>query len=196
MGGCLTAPPLPGLVVHTWFRGHKAAHVDGVRARSAAYHLPPSSPPIDPNQPPEGRTRGAEARLHQPMSIVVHAPSSRAYFSDPKGIRIIDCKNEVTTTLVSGLREPSRGLAVDDNGVLYASIKHRIVRINAEGKMSTWVGGDDSGFVDAVGTAARFDRPRYSPSLSILLSLFSCYLYLIHASMNIVASHLMVVVIL
>ncbi|MES2951198.1 MAG: hypothetical protein V4858_21910 [Pseudomonadota bacterium] len=63
------------------------------------------------------------------------------------------------TTSLPQIDQP-QGIAVDGAGTLYITAKSAVLKMTASGEVTTLAGGDSEGFVDGLGSAARFNFPQ------------------------------------
>ena len=111
-----------------------------------------------------GLTNGpaTNAVFDDPASLACDG-SGNLYVADSQNhvIRKIDTHGAVTTFAAAQFDTPS-GIAVSPDGVIYVSDtgNHTIRRITPEGAVSAFAGAaGQSGFIDAIGSAARFNSP-------------------------------------
>ena len=120
---------------------------------------------------------GASARFHTPLSIALD-PAANLYVADKDNSNIRKIAPDGTvSTLAGAIRESGRAdglgsvarfaapraLAVDASGTVYvADTENNCIRkITTEGHVSTLAGqAGQPGYVDGVGSAARFNDPR------------------------------------
>ena len=115
---------------------------------------------------------GATAQFSAPWSLDVD-PQGNVYVADQNNQRIRKVAPDGTVTTLAGngtvgetdgngtnatFRYPA-GIAVDDNGVVYVSRRYGIAKIDVNGDVTTYVGGQ-GGFADGQGAAAKFLFPQ------------------------------------
>jgi mucin-19 len=112
---------------------------------------------------------GTNARFSYPSYLVIDT-SGITYVSDAYSIRKISPSGSVTTLAgnsygfadgigTNALFSSLQGLVVDTSGTIYVSDSHRIRMITSSGVVTTLAGSGTDGFVDGVGTNAKFNYP-------------------------------------
>jgi hypothetical protein len=105
---------------------------------------------------------GTSARFHTPTSLVLDGNNLFIADRTNSKIRKLDLTTlSVTTVTAGGNLAAPEGLTIVGNYLYTSDItNHSIVRIDkTNGTQTVFAGGSGSGFVDAVGTSAKFDQP-------------------------------------
>jgi sugar lactone lactonase YvrE len=103
---------------------------------------------------------GAQARFYYPESVAVDGAGDVYVAEADLTIRKITPDGMVSTVPAQVLA--LSGLAIDTAGSIYVSDSNAIEKITSSGTLSVLAGvpGGSYGYIDAVGTDARFDNPR------------------------------------
>jgi sugar lactone lactonase YvrE len=115
------------------------------------------------------------AQFNGPIGLAIDG-TGNLYVGDTGNSRV----RKISTSAVVSTLAPNNpvftgiaGVVVDGNGTVYAAeaLNHRIQKISPTGAVSTLAGSTTSGFINATGTAARFNVP-YSISIDATGNIF------------------------
>jgi sugar lactone lactonase YvrE len=116
---------------------------------------------------------GTNAKFFNPLGVAVDSTSGNIFVADPGNVRIrkISSSGVVSTLAGNGTTGYADGLgtnamfslplkvAVDASGNIYLAdgVNHRIRKITSSGFVTTLTGSGSAGYVDAIGTNAKFN---------------------------------------
>ena len=102
---------------------------------------------------------GWQARFNGPNALAV-GPQGEVYVTDSRNhrLRVIDRQGKVSTVAGTDFSYPSGVAAAADGRVFIADTGNHRIWVLKDGRITTWA-GDQAGFADGQGLAARFEYP-------------------------------------